>query len=1496
MPEIQPATSTGQSMDRARLLRTLERTAHAFLRACDSARNNSQPSAAEIWLLDNYSFVRSEIRELQHAFSRGFCRKLLRRKRDFRIYWIAAEGVAGIPGRLTGSPLARAFAPERLRQELGVTLSLAELWAIPPIVKLILIEELHAAISGSDLESAECAMKIEKALSRLRSVDRILWNPLIEAISVVDAALRRDPAGIYAQMEFSSRDAYRHAIEEIADSSRRPEEEVALEAIALAASAANRGEKERRAHVGYYLDGPGLSELLSTGRFRLSVAATLRRTLLRVPAFTYTASVLALAVVLTAVFYRALSPAPLWLVAFLALPLCQVSISLVNLAVGIFLPPRTLPRLDFSKGIPDEYRTFVVIPALLLSRAGVERLVERLEIHYLANRDSNLLFGLLTDFPDSASAPAQDDHLLEYCAKGIERLNRAHAASGAAPFYLFHRASVWNERESVWMGRERKRGKLEDFNAYLLGVRNDFSLIAGDTAEARNIRFVITLDSDTQLPRDTAWKMVGSMAHPLNRAEVDPRTGLVREGYAILQPRVSISMASAGKSRLARAYSGQTGLDPYSRAISDVYQDLFGRATFTGKGLYDLRVFHQVMDGRFPANSILSHDLIEGEHAGVGLVTDIDVIDDYPTTYDAYSKRKHRWIRGDWQLLPWLFPRVRTGSGSSVPNHLSFLSHWKIADNLRRSLFECSMLALLIAGWLFCRASAEAITVAAVVILLVPAYADAAASLLRLPPVRFWRSYFREKTSQLLRSHVEALLTIVFLPHQALLSADAIVRSLVRRFVTGRRLLEWESMAQAEHHGAQQGLSTTYLLACSMGSLALVALLAASQAPVAMAVAITFLWLMSPLAVHLVNARPFHVHREDANDVEFLRDVSLRTWSFFRDFSTPDHHWLVPDNVQQQPYAVARRTSPTNFGLQLTAGLAAFDLGYLTPPEIAQYGRNLLNTMSAMERRNGHFFNWYDTATLRPLPPLYVSTVDSGNLAAALIAFRQGCEEMVQGPVIGPSLLRGLRDYCLRLRQALPPSVRSLGVMRILSSLVRQLEVEPADLFFWEGVLSEAASTVRRLDQHIDWACEHLEERNPGAVREIRYWKSALDDRVSAALQCLCGLAPWLSEPFEPALRSCAGDPRFDRLMEQLSEIPTIGGLPRAYDAIIAEIDRIPVAELRGSLAGMLTALSAALQSSRSTAGAVITALLKNSAMAAGFTAAMDFHFLFDKKAGLLRIGYDVATGELDESSYDMLASEARTAVFIAIAKGDIPREAWFHLSRKITSFRGWSTLVSWSGTMFEYLMPALFMKPFEPTLLTESMRGAVKIQQLYARQFGVPWGISEAAHSERDGHQHYQYRAFGVPLMSHNAGAAQDLVIAPYATLLALTVDREGATRNLREMASRGWIGRYGFFESVDFRDTRFTAHSRAVIVRSFMAHHHAMSLMSLCNALCDNSIHRRFHAETMVAATELLLQERVPALLAPDKDPELLDVMRAQTLRLRQQLSSRNGPVTVE
>ena len=1460
--------------------RALRKVCAEFVSRAAGGRN--LPPAA-VWLVDNYAFLHAQLREVRDAIPPGYEKHLAKLTGGLlwghpRIYLVAFEAIAHAGGPLTQEALCE-FLDDYQREK---PLTLAELWALGPLLKLALAQKICVAAQESlDAPASEDAVR--DTIRSLRNLETTPWSEVVESASRVERALRRDP--VYARLDRQTRDGYRRAVEAIAKGSGWSEERVAEETASLWSEApachpgfraglpdagADAGVAGQRPtpqqHVGYYLIGPGREILEARTGYRPKPRESLQRRLYRYPNVFYLGGIASLTAAILALAWWIAAPAPWWFLLLLALPASQTAVSLMNLLVNAAAPPRRLPRMDFSEGIPGECRTFVVVPTLLTSRPDVQRLLERLEIHYLANRDPNLLFALLTDFPDSAT-PAGDESLLRTCSGGIRTLNRRYGSDGKGPFYLFHRPLRWNAGEGVWMGHERKRGKLNDFNALLRGEDDAFSHKIGDLSVLPSVRYVITLDSDTQLPRDAARGLVATIAHPLNQAVIDPLTNTVRRGYGLLQPRVSISMESAARSRLARIHSGQTGFDPYTTAVSDVYQDLHGQASFTGKGIYEVAVFHKVAGRRFPENRLLSHDLIEGEHVRAGLVTDLEVIDDFPSTCQSYSKRRHRWARGDWQIVDWIF------SG-----HLPLVSRWKIFDNLRRSLFEIALLVFLLAGWSFLPGRYLTVTLAAVALLLAPAHADTLLSLFRFPPPKFWAAYVRETAFRFSRAHLDALVNLAFLPHQALLMGDAVLRTMCRRFVTHRRMLEWQTMAQAEAD-TRQGLDLVgrYLLAAPALALVTALVFIRGQADLLTA-AFLELWVVAPLAALWLNGKPRRRTARPGADAAFLRDVSLRTWRYFVDFGGPEQGWLAPDNVQEDPPAVARRTSPTNLGLQLAAHVAAYDFGYLTFQEAIARLDRALEAMAGLERFRGHFYNWYDTASLAPLEPLFVSTVDSGNLAAALIAVKQFCLAAGREPALDHRAVEGLRDHCARLRAALPREARTAPLMRAVAALDRQLSYEPADLFGWESLLSETGALVERLRAPLECAAERLAGRGSQAAGEVRYWYGALAGRLASAFAALYAAAPWLEEPYESELRPCAGNPRMAELMARLSRVVPLAELPAHHEAIARAIRQLvdPDAGLNAALRGALEELPARLD--RASAG--VRKLLRDSERQAELVSRwvkeMDFAFLFDHRRKLLHIGCDAATGALDPSYYDLLASEARSAVFLAIAKGDIPREAWFHLGRRLTSCRGQSALVSWSGTMFEYLTPSLFLKSYDGTLLAESLQAVIRVQQEYARSHNAPWGVSEAAYAMRDHAMIYQYRPFGIPELSANPALSSDLVIAPYATMLAAMADRAAASANLRLMEANGWTGRYGFYESIDYA-ARPGVGRGPTVVRAYMAHHQAMGLLALCNTVLGCPMNERFHADPLVQATEYLLQERLPAML------EITDEQQKASLEFR-------------
>jgi len=1126
-----------------------------------------------------------------------------------------------------------------------------------------------------------------------------------------------------------------------------------------------------------------------------------------------------------------------WLSLFLAVTgligASALVVPIVHTLITLTVPPRTLPRLDFSDGIPAEHRTMVVVPTLIGGPADVSDLLQALEIRYLGNRDKNLFFALLTDFRDAHEAVRPDDDaLLELACRGIEELNEKYSDDRPSVFYLFHRPRVWNPYESLWMGYERKRGKLEQFNALLLESRTEltesgaaeaFCRIVGDRRLLGSIQYVITLDTDTQLPRDSARAIIGNMAHPLNRPVYDERKGRVVDGYAILQPRTSISLTSTTSSRFSLLFAGEPGIDPYTREISDVYQDLFGEGSFVGKGIYDVAAFAKAVQGRFPENLILSHDLLESGYARSGLVTDVDLIEEHPASYVMEASRRHRWARGDWQLTGWLLPRVPGPEGRRVPNPLSALTTWKLFDNLRRSLVPAALVALLLGGWLWRVGPTWMWPLLVAGALFVPALFTAAIEVVRKPAEREWLVHLVLTTKSTLPSLARGLLALILLPYDGLVYLDAILRSLRRLLFSRRGLLMWHlpsySRRNARHTPAQflREMWIGPVLALAV-ILVMVALPATRTGDWPFVPLIPLLWLVSPLVGWRISAplRPI-LATLSPQQQRLLRGLSRRTWRYFADFVGPRDNWLPPDNFQEHPSpAIAARTSPTNMGMALLANLAAHDLGYISTGELLRRTERALNSMEKLERYRGHFYNWYDTRTLLPLHHEYVSSVDSGNLMGSLLTLRVGLEELKEQSILPPRTFAGLKDSLLVVAEhaSLSSASRLRQHVQALQDLMDSILAEPVDPV-------EASSLLEKV------CIESTGLRKAAAGEEatdLLYWVRSFDR------QC---------RRFRDDLKSIIGDPTEFESMPTLLEAVRAG--VRAPDRVQPEgasrdrSPRVPPAARR-------------LQ------------LIDDLILRCEDLGRMDFEFLYDESRQLLNIGYDVGQRRADPSWYDLLASEARLTSFLLIAQGQVPQKHWFALGRLLTSHGGDVTLVSWSGSMFEYLMPQLLLTGFENTLLEQACRAAVSRQIEYGRQRHVPWGISESCYNAVDMNQTYQYRAFGVPGLGLKRGLADDLVVAPYATALALTVAPREACRNLQALCDGGFLGDYGLYEAVDFTPSRVLPGANHAPVRCFMAHHQGMSLLALEHALLDGRMQRRFHTDPLVRTTELLLQERIP------------------------------------
>ena len=1327
------------------------------------------------------------------------------------------------------------------------------------------LEERIAALGTTSQElvraehqrHAAANMSVRNVITSFRVMATFDWRDFVEKVSPIDRVFRDESE--FGAMDFVTRDRYRHAVEDLARGSGRTELEVARQALALAA-----GQPRRTDDLGYYLISRGRPRLEEALGYRVSMRQRLVRAYMASATWGYlgsilivTAFLLALPIVHTSAL--GLSLVALVLLALLAaFPASDAATALVNRAVVEMFPPRPLPRLELPDGVTSELKTLVAVPTLLTSQTQIAEQIERLGVHYLANADGELRFALLSDWTDASEEHApSDDALLAAARRGIDELNRRHgvAGDGEARFYLFHRRRLWSESERRWMGWERKRGKLHELNRVLRGA-TDTSFIVDGRAPSF-VRFVITLDADTQLPRGAAARLVGTLAHPLNRPRIESREGRVVEGYGILQPRITPTLPAEREASLFRqVFSGPGGIDPYSAAVSDVYQDLFGEGSYAGKGIYDVDTFERALAGRVPESALLSHDLFEGLFARAGLVTDIELFEDFPSHYDVAARRQHRWARGDWQLLPWLI-RGTAGDGGARAR-IPPIGRWKMLDNLRRTLSAPAAFTTLVLGWTLPSDAPFVWTRLVLLCLALPALVPVSIEIIPQRPGFSKRAYLRGIARSLAMACVQFALTLTLLAHQAWLMADAVGRTLLRLTVTRRRMLEWIAAAQVK---SDSRLDLPAVFASMKGGLALavaagaVAVLSGRQSWI-IAAPFVVLWCLSPVIARRISrppaARPSeHVTDEDR---QTLLAAARSSWRFFETFVTREDHFLPPDNFQEDPRpVVAHRTSPTNVGVFLLSTMAARDLGWIGTLGVLDRLGATLATMGELERFRGHFYNWYDTQSLKPLEPRYVSTVDSGNLAGHLSVLAVAAREYQQRPLVSVDALRGVDAALLCLGEALPVGGRGAAATMLrpaVAEIRNRLADEPTTIVEWAIRLRELSAATRDL-------ADKAREADGAPSAPASVWAEAVQATVASHQRDLETLAPWLDALADASRLLSPADRTQARAVERLLGTPLpLASLPEQARAAAREIEE------RGARldAGAVAKLIEALERSAVAGEATLERLEAVARTARGLFDDTDFRFLFDGPRQLFAIGYRVADGSLDEGRYDLLASEARLASFVAIARGDVPATHWFKLARPMAPVESGIALVSWSGSMFEYLMPGLVMHAPDGSLLDQTCRLVVKRQISYALGRGVPWGISESAFSVRDLDLTYQYSGFGVPGLGLARGLGEDLVIAPYATALAAMVDAPAAARNLIALETTGGRGPYGFYEALDYTRRRLPENARLVVVHSYMAHHQGMTVVALANVLRGGLMRERFHAQPMIQATELLLQERAP------------------------------------
>jgi len=1414
--------------------------------------------------------------------------------------------------------LGRAFAvqlTQRLREQDPAVMPVMELLEQQLAGKDLSIEEI---VHEEHDRQAAAQVTVGNIITSMRLLSNLDWKDFFETVSLIDPELAKDPAGVYSKMDFATRDRYRHVIERISKGAKKSETEIARAAVRMAEEARSTGEDPSHAHVGYFLIAAGVARLEAETSYRPRLSERVRRAIERHATFAYLGTLILLTTLvvgfaMVTAWFAQPSVVMVVIAALVSLiPASDLALSVLNWDITHIFAPRMQPNIDLSKGVPAEARTIVVVPVILSDQATVAALVDKLEIAYLANTDEHLHFALLSDFADASTENTPDDEgILEVAQSGIEQLNQRHSAGQPIRFHLFHRCRRWCETEAKWIGWERKRGKLREFNQLLRGDRKTSFVVSTASPDLLvEFRYVITLDADTQLPRDAARRLIGAAIHPLNQPRFDPESKRVVNGYGILQPRVSISLESASRSLFARTFSGNTGIDPYTTAASDLYQDLFCEGSYTGKGLYDVDAFEQALEDRVADDTLLSHDLFESIFARAALISEIEFLDDYPAHYDTYAMRQHRWTRGDWQIAGWLRRTVRDAHGNKQPNRISTISRWKILDNLRRSLLAPAIILLLIAGWTILPGGPLWWTVFALVTLAFPVYAHVTTGLLIHPRGIPWTSHFWSVWGDMRTNTAQLALVVVFLAHQAWLMVDAISRTVYRKLITGRHLLEWQTAAHAEKSSKHDlPAFLRFMWPAQIVTVATLVLVVLTR-PRALPLAIPFLltWALSPVVAFFVSRRVPDLQELPAKDRRTARIVARRTWRFFETFVGDEDHWLPPDNVQEDPAATAHRTSPTNIGLLQLSTLSAYDFGYVGLVEFLERVEFTFASLEKLQKFRGHFFNWHDTRTLLPMWPHYVSVVDSGNLAGHLIALKQAALDLPDDRLFDTRVLDGLRDTVA----AVVHETSQLAAARQRTDVItmKQLRGEiqscatlltgngPDALDGWFTLFEALHDRATVIDDIVAaLSLEHGGEE----FTELRWWSSSLQHEVANYRRDLNLLAPWGGISSNSLASTTVGatglKAHWEAITNGLGGVPSLSRIAEICDNALLELAALRAqleATVGGTLPGRdaalkeLSALTGAVETAAEAARAITSRLAKIAQTCQRLVDEMDFKFLLDAERKVFTVGYNVTEGRYDNSFYDLLASEARLASFLAIAKGDIQQEHWFRMGRQLTAVNGGRALISWTGTMFEYLMPLLVMRNYRETLLGETYQAVVARQIEYGYERRVPWGISESAYAARDLQLNYQYGPFGVPGLGLKRGLIEDLVVSPYSTLLAARISPVQGMENLRVLEREGALSRYGFYEALDYTPDRVKKGERRTLVRSYMAHHQGMSLVALNNLLNRNVMQNRFHSDPAVQATELLLQERIPRGV-PAAHPRAEEVLSGRVVRTLTGLVSR-------
>ena len=1122
------------------------------------------------------------------------------------------------------------------------------------------------------------------SITSINTIIRVNFLEIFEQINGVEELLKNDPADVYSKMDYKTKAYYRKQIENISKKTKISEMYIAKKCLELA----KNGKTGKQAHIGYYLISKGksilLSELLnkkvknvkqSTKRkiyiLGISVLSVLLSLLCAIYVENYTGNILISLLIFAATL----------------IPSQTIVVQLIQYILSKIIKPKMLPKLDFKSGIPEEYSTMVIIPTIVKNKEKVHELFSKLEVYYIANKSDNLYFTLLADCSSGQNdVEKYDEEIIHAGIDEINKLNEKYPDEKFKKFNFIYRKRMWNEQEGCYLGWERKRGAINQFNEYILGnLKNPFlyNSFEDDKIDLKYvkippIKYVITLDSDTDLVLNSGLELVGTMAHILNKPILDQNKNVVIEGHALMQPRVGIGLLEVCRSKFTKIFSGLGGTDSYVNAIFDVYQDNFDEGIFTGKGIYDLQFFSKALKNEIPENTVLSHDLLEGSYLRCGMVSDVMLMDGYPTNYLAFKKRLHRWIRGDYQILKWVKNKK-----------LNILSKYKIVDNILRSKLETSILIsilLIIIAKLSFNLKTWPIATYVFVALTIPYILELINRIVFKRDGETGQKTFEKKQTTFTNSLTKALISIMTLPDKAYMSLNAEITSLYRMLISKKHLLEWVTAEEAEK-SSKNDLKNYYLnmLPNVIAGLVGIGLFFFDFDIITKVIIllISVLWLIAPFVMYLISKPIKEINKLsllNKSEQDFVTEIAKRTWLFFKDYITEDTKYLPPDNYQEDRIPkVVKRTSSTNIGLGMLSVISSYDLGFESLEDTISLLEKMINTVSGLQKWNGHLYNWYNLDNLQPLIPRFVSSVDSGNF---------------------------------------------VGYLYVVLQFLEQFGTNP------------------KSDTH--------------------------------------------------------------------SQIAT-------------------------KIAPMITQ---------------VKDLINNT----------DFSKLFDYKNNLFSVGFDVEENKLVESYYDLLASEARQASLVAIAKKDIDVKNWYNLSRTLTVLNKYKGLISWSGTAFEYLMPNINIPKYPGSLLDESCKFMIMSQKEYAKKLDIPWGISESAFNLKDLNNNYQYKAFGIPWLGLKRGLADEMVISSYGSILAITEDPKGVVENLKRLEKQGMYNKYGFYESIDFTPNRVEKSKKYANVKTYMAHHQALILLAINNLINNNILQKRFMLNPEMQSINILLEERMP------------------------------------